>query len=416
MTGARQVIVGNSAAALAAVEAIRELDPDCTITVVSAESCNAYSPVLETYYLKGAIRRKDVFIVDSGFYRAKRVERVFGTKAVEVDLSAQVVRLEDDRSIGFDNLLIATGASPIAIGETSRSGGVLYLRTIEDVDRILERTRDAREAVVVGAGLIGLQAAEGLVARGLSVTVVEWTSQLLPSVVDAGCAALVQQAIEAHGVSIRLGERVQAVGEACGRVLVGLGSGEELLADMVLVAAGVRPNVGWLQDSGIQVGRGVLVDDTMRTNSGNVFAAGDVCEAVDVVSGERKLSPTWPAACRQGRIAGSNMAGSMRTYEGGIAENVSTVFGLAVASLGLLEPANGVRAEESSFVDPSRKVYRRILVAGNRLIGAVLAGNISDAGILKRLIADGKDVSLWKDDIARMPFDIRRTIAGMATS
>ena len=229
----RQVIIGNSAAALSAVRAIREMDEECIITLISAENCNAYSPVLTTYYLSGRIPREGLFIVAGDFYESKNVTTIFGSRATGLDPQKQVVFLEDGGEIEYDNLLIATGASAVTLGEGLSN--VLSLRTVEDTDRIREQARVAREVIVIGGGLVSLQILNALVREGSRFTLLVSSKHLLSQSIDAHCAAIVQKGIESLGVDIRFGTNVSEVRGVGKKAAVVTSSGEELTADLVLV-------------------------------------------------------------------------------------------------------------------------------------------------------------------------------------
>lgn len=412
MSNTRQVIIGNSAAALAAIRAIREVDSFCPITVISAEDCVAYSPVLLTYYLGGRIPRENLFIVDDGFYKRNGVSAVLGSRVVALDLSEQVVRLENDSRVRYDNLLICTGATPISlIGPGANQDNVLTLRTIEDTERVAQLAQKTREAVIVGAGLIGLQTAEALFLRRIKPTIVEWAAQVFPENIDADCAAIVREGIESCGIPVCLGKRVSEIKSQNGKAAVISDSGEIWTGDMVVVGVGLRPNSQFARDGGVEVNRGILVDEFMRTNIGNVYAAGDVSEGMDMLSGERAVLATWSNACRQGRIAGLNMAGCKQEYEGGIRETITTILGMTVASIGLSHAGNDSGLDEIKFSDPVTKVYRKILLADNRIVGAVLLKRAGDAGIIGNLIRNKTDVSQWKDKMARTPLTMRELLS-----
>ena len=186
----RQVIIGNSAAGLSAIKAIRQVDLSCPITLISAENYIAYSPVLLTYYLKGNISREDLFVVDSDFYELNRVITKFGSEAVAVDPFKQTVHLKDRAKVEYDNLLIATGASPIIPSISQELDNVFSLRTIKDAEKILKCAKTAKEIIIVGAGLIGLQVADALLREQVKLTIIEWARQVFPESIDADCAAL----------------------------------------------------------------------------------------------------------------------------------------------------------------------------------------------------------------------------------
>jgi nitrite reductase (NADH) large subunit len=407
----KQVILGNSAAGLSASKAIREVDDSCPITLISGENCNSYSPVLLTYYLKGRISREDLFIVDPKFYELNRIETMLGYEVTGLNPSQQVVHLKNGEDVEYDNLLIATGASPVSLEHSANTiDHLFYLRTIEDAERILSWAKNANKVVVIGAGLIGLQVAEAIFREGIQLTIIEWTNHVLPQIADFNCASFIQKEIERRGITLYLEKKVHSIVKVEDRVRIVADSNEQLTADMVVIATGVRPNTKILEGSGIKINRGIVVDETMRTNIRQIFAAGDVCEARNLVTGKSQVIPIWSNACRQGRIAGLNMAGVEGKFAGGIAENVTTIFGLTVASVGLSELPSGDGIDEIQFCNPARKIYRKIIVSDNKLLGAVLLGDTEDAGILGNFIRNRKDVSPWQEYLARSSFESERLL------
>lgn len=406
MSETKQVIIGNSAAGLSAVKAIRKKGCSSPITLISAENCNAYSPVLTIYYISHKIGRENLFIADDRFYRDYNVQTKFGNRAVGIDPSKQVVYLEDNTIVEYDNLLIATGASAKSPDnmEADASEYVSTLRTIEDAEKIIELSKDAKEIVVLGAGLVSLQAANALFKEGVKVTFVVGSKQILSQNIDAECAAIIQRRLESQGVSFLFGRNVTAIKRGGNKAYVVTSSGEELPADLVIVGKGVKPNTELVANSNLKVNAGILVDESMRTNIENIFAAGDVAEGKNSISGKTEVIANWPNACAQGDIAGLNMAGYSARRKGQFRGNITTVLGLTVASIGLSKPRNG-NFEELQYINPQREVYRKFLLDGNRILGAVLLGEIQDIGVIRNCIENVIDISPWKERIARAPLD-----------
>ncbi|MFC2045399.1 NAD(P)/FAD-dependent oxidoreductase [Chloroflexota bacterium] len=407
----KQVIVGNSAAALSALKAIREVEPLCPITLISKESCEAYSPVTLTYYLKGWIPREDLFIVNSDFYEMHHVETLLGNEATVVDPLLRMVRLKNGKNVEYDNLLIATGASPSGL-EISGDGlnSVFFVRTMKDAENILKFAQDVKDIIVIGAGLIGLQVSDALFREKYKFTIIERSKQVLPELIDADCSAILQKEIEAHGITVLLKKRIKIIEKTGKKATVISDSGEELNADMVIIGIGIQSNTSLVNDSNIMVNRGILVDNQMRTNINNIFAAGDVSEGENLITGKKEVIPTWSNACRQGRVAGLNMAGCEYRYEGGFKETITTMFGFTVASIGLTEASEGNGMEELKLSNPSNMSYRKIILADNRVIGAILLGRTTDAGILSNFIGNRKDISLWREEMAQTPMDMRKLL------
>ncbi len=414
MSGLRKhTIIGNSAAGLSAVKAIRKTGDSGPIVLISAEDCNAYSPALTTYYIGGQIDRPALFLADDSFYKELNVQTIFGRRAVAIDPVKQLVYLDRGPKVSYDDLLIATGASPISLGHVEREAleYISTLRTIEDADKIRQAIQTAKRVVVVGAGLVSLQTIKAILGRGIKITVVEVAQQVLPQQTDPESAAILQERLEAQGVSLLLGRGVDRVVRKGDQVHVITSFNEALPADLVIVGIGVQPNSEMVKGTGIKVNNGIVVDERMRTNYESVFAAGDVAEVRNAITGRMEVIATWLNACGQGEIAGLNMAGYSSERRGQFRENVTTILEIAVASIGVSRPEGG-QFRQIRFKDSKRGVFRALSFEGSRLVGALLLGRIEDAGVIRYCIASGIDISPWEERIAAAPLDFGSILCG----
>lgn len=388
----RHVIIGNGGAGVNAAKAIRCTSYEDDIIIISRESCRAYSPVLATHYLAGHISYDDIFFVDDGFYERNGIRTLLGRRVISIDPHARVVGLEDGYSIAFDNLLIATGSKSIVPRIPGVEGsGVFTLGTADDAKAIDRWARRGNKAIVVGAGLIGMQTLEAMMCRGLGVTLLEKLDQVLPLVLDAGGAALVQRGLREQGVDLRLGDAVSQIADFHGHKIVFLESGDTLEGDLVIMATGVSPNLDLALGCGAQVGRGIVVNEFARTSVESIYAAGDVAEAPDSVSGVNQINATWFNAAEQGRVAGLNMAGVMARYVGNVRMNISFPLGIPVASVG---PVNRTSERQEEVISQLNGHYRKLIFEGHRLVGAVLVGDVEEIGILTCLLR-GQDPSKY---------------------
>lgn len=390
----RYVIIGNSAAGLAAVAGIRRRDREGAIALISDEPHQAYSRILITYLIAGQVQPAGMVYRDPGFYQDYGVELVLGARAETVDPAAQVVRTADGRTWPYDRLLLATGAAAVRPRvEGWDLPGVFVMRTLTDAYGVLARLPQAREAVVVGGGLVSLKTAEALVKRGLKVTMVVSSPQLLSQTMDATAAGVIQQRAEAWGVDVRTGDDVVAFAGRGELERVVLRSGEELPCQIAVVGKGVRPNADLAAAAGLEVDRGIKVDHYLATTIPNIYAAGDVAQAPSLLEEGTLVAGVWSVAVEQGYIAGLNMAGSRQRYPGALKRNSGRFFGLEAASVGLT-----VYQDDRDFAvttlgpTPGGK-YRRLVFRGDRLVGAVLLGDIRQAGLMTRLIVRGLPVS-----------------------
>jgi NAD(P)H-nitrite reductase large subunit len=390
----RILILGNSAAAIAAVGAIRARGGEQAITMVSSEDCTAYSPVLTTHYLSGEIPESALYFCDVGYYRELDVTCHFGTAAVDLDASVQRVTLADGARLDYDRLLIATGASAKRLSDLDPeiAGDVHYLRTIADARRIHEAALGAGHVVMMGGGLVSLQVAGAIARPDLRVTCVVASPQILSQNVDATCAELLRRHVErSANIEFLFGTAVTEIRRADGGYSVTLDSGAELQADMLAAGKGVTPNIEFIDRSQIAAGEGIRVDDHLRTSFGNIWAAGDLAQGRNRISGRDELVANWIDACEQGVVAGANLAGDDVVFAGSIAENITTLFGASMASIGITKGRDSAGLREVVFVDEPHGVYRKLLLRDEVMVGATLLGSVADAGVLRGAIVAGRE-------------------------
>ena len=407
MSAKRFVILGNSAAAIHAIKAIRLFDQVSEIVLVSAEQVFAYSPVLTTYLIGRRIHREEMFIADEQFYTDNNVNTVFGVHATKVDPEKKQIVLADGQTLFYDACLIATGSSPKQLDVSGQDlEGVFYLKTLADAENILAYSGKAQDALVIGGGLIGLQAANSLHGQGRKVTMLVGSKQLLSQNVDEICADMLAGALKKAGVNIVFQRNVCDIKPQGGRLSATLNNTETISADMVVIGKGVQANTALVADSEIALKRGILVDEFARTNYPDVYAAGDVAEGPDFLSGEHVVVANWLNACRQGHAAGSNMAGQSSIYTN-LSENVTTVFGTVIAVLGLCTCDSA--SDETIYYNPDEAIYRKI-VRNKRgeLVGAVLLNEVGDVGLLSTAIRKREVIDkTYAEQIVRSAFPFK---------
>lgn len=394
------LIVGNSAAAAGAVRAIREHDRDGALTVVSAEPHPMYSRPLISYLLGGKVREDGMRFCAPDLYERNSVACMLGLRAAGLVPEDRLVVLENGQKLGFAKLLIATGGVPVLPEVEGRElGGVFTLVNWEDARDIqaFVRRHDAHKAVVVGAGLIGLKSTEALLGLGLETTIVELADRILSTTLDQRASGLMEERLRSGGTHIITRTTVTRIDGRRGRVRsVVLEDGTRLDADLVILALGVRPGLDLVSGTSIQVDRGILVNEHMQTSVPGIYAAGDVAQALDLSMGEPRVIAIWPNAYRQGSVAGHAMAGSPRSYGGGLPMNAVELCGLAAVSVGLTDP-QGPECESIERFDEHAPSYRRIVLKRGVIVGALCVGDIDRAGILTGLIANRVDVASFKD-------------------
>jgi nitrite reductase (NADH) large subunit len=400
-----QVIIGASAAGLAAVEAIRRVDQDCPITVVSKEPMPLYSRVGLTHFISREVGYDGMRMRDDGYFDRMRVRGLMGVTALAVDPTARRVELSNGEDLAYDHLLVASGSHAVMppIPGTNLQG-IYSCITNNDATQIDEAIPRAKEAVVIGAGLIGIQVVDAFVRRGLKTTVIEQMPHVMPAMVDAVSAVMVEEELRTAGVTVRCGVRATELLGKNGQITgVRVESGEVLPCQLLVMAAGVAPNIDFLDGAGVTIHRGVFVDAYQRTSMEGIYAAGDVAETVDIFSGERAVNAIWPEALNQGRIAGLNMARVATAYEGSMAMNVTTVIDTPIASIGQWNPPDGEPYQIREVRDDLKRIYRKLVFTGEQLVGAMLVGMIEDAGILHNMIRTRTTFTLTPDHLAPAP-------------
>jgi NAD(P)H-nitrite reductase large subunit len=401
MSKVHQVIIGASAAGLEAVEAIRRVDKECPITVVSKEPMPLYSRVGLTHFISREVGYDGMQMRDDGYFDRMKVRGLMGVAALSVDPTARRVKLSNGENLAYDILLVASGShavTPPIPGTNLR--GVYPCITNVDARNIDEAIPAVREAAVIGAGLIGIQAVDALARRGLKTAVIEMMPHVMPAMADEVSAKMVEEELRAAGLTVRVGVRAtELLGENGHITGVKIESGEVIPCQLLVMAAGVAPNIDFLDGTGVKMNRGLLVDAHQRTSLLGIYAAGDVAETVDMLSGERLVNAIWPEALNQGRIAGLNMAGVPTAYEGSMAMNVTAVLHIPVASIGLWNPKDG-RYQIREVRDDRKRIYRKLVFDGDQLVGAMLLGRFEDSGILHNMIRTKTTFTLKQHHLA----------------
>ncbi|MCX7681383.1 MAG: FAD-dependent oxidoreductase [Anaerolineae bacterium] len=397
----RYVIIGNSAAAVGAIEAIRQHDTEHPITVVADEPYHVYSRPLISYLLGGMVDEARMAYRPRDFYTRYRVETMLGVEVTQVNSQTQSLMLAGGGVLTYDRLLIATGGRPFVPPVPGVDlEGVFPFTRLDDarqIARYIER-HHVRSAVVVGGGLIGLKTAEALMARAVRVTIVELADRILSMTFDRTASRLAESLLRRAGADVRTGLTVKEIVERQGRVEhVVLQDGERVECDLVVFAIGVRPNVGLVSNAGIPVQRGIIVDRQMWTGVPGIYAAGDCVEGYDLLLGENRPIAIWPNAYRQGYVAGCNMAGAERVYEGGFPMNSVEVCGVPTISVGITDPPEGDGYEVLERYDREALSYRRLVLRDHCLVGMICVGNVDRAGIYTGLIRARVNVAPFKD-------------------
>jgi nitrite reductase (NADH) large subunit len=394
------VIVGNGVASNTAAENIRKRDPDGKIAIFSREDRPFYYVPALPEYLAGDKTADQIITHAQSWYDQQNIELHLATPVTGIDLAQQLIETEKG-NFPFDKLLLATGGkSFIPPFKGADSPGVFTLKTLADADRIKQAAAQAKTAVLIGGGLLGLEAGNGLRKLGLKIMVVEFFPRLLPRQMDGPGAAMLQSQMEEMGFSFHLGAVTEEIVAGPEGLQACLKSGEKIRGDLVLVSAGVRPDLSLAQAIGLEVDKGVKVDDTMQTSRSNIYAAGDLIEHRGRVYG------IWPAAMEQGKVAGTVMAGGEAQYEGTLPSNVLKVVGIDLVAAGDIDADDKLEAIRQE--DKAKKTYRKLVIQDNRLVGAILLGDIRGSAEIQTAIQAKKDISTLKSGLANPDFDFKR--------
>ncbi len=403
------VIVGNSAAAAGAIESIRRLDKEGSITVVSNEKDHIYSRPLIAHYLAGEVEEDRMPYRPLDFYDTYGVETLLGVTATALDPVARELYTEGG-TISYDRLLITTGskaAVPPLKGLDLE--GVSPFQTYRQARALKEKLTPGTKAVVIGAGLIGMRAAYGLHEAGAEVTIIELLPRILSRVLDERGSAMVQTVLEGGGLKILTGRKVEEFTGQGGRLAgLTLDDGQKLEARIAIIATGVAPDLELVKGTAISTNQGILVNQYFQTSFADIFAAGDVAETYDIPRGRAMVNANWPNAHQQGRYAGTCMTGQMTPYEGSLGMNSVSFFGVPVVSLGLFDPETEKEegAETKTKEIPDHHLYTKLVFKDNLLKGAIFIGDLHHCGAVKDLIKDQTLVGIIKDSIIEEKYQL----------
>ncbi len=398
---ARFIIIGNGVAANSAAESIRKKDTDSEIVMFTRQKHYFYYTPALLEYLAGEKDVEGFTVHNRQWYETSNIDLRLKTEITDINPADKTVNTHDGTRFSYDRLLLATGGySFVPPIEGADSEGVFTLRTVEDADAIKQWASSSKRLVLIGGGLLGLEAGNGLRRAGLDVSVVEFFPRLLPRQMDVDGAAILQRQMEEMGFAFHLGAKTKSISRDGKELSVNLENGESLAADMVLISAGVRPELGLAKMIGLDIDKAVKVDDRMQTNVQDIFAAGDVSEHRGAYYG------IWPPAMQQGQTAGANMAGEDRAYTGTVPANTLKVVGIDLTSAGNID-ADSER-ESAVIADSDKYIYRKIVFNNGLIEGAILLGDIRGSAEILMAMQSQKDVSSLKDDMKREDFDFSR--------
>lgn len=399
----QHVIIGNGPAGVLAAETLRKNDPAAGIKLIGDEPEPPYSRMALPYYLIDRIGEEGTYLRKSPDYFASRDIEMVRDRVTAVDTRNKSLTLENhDGPLAFDKLLLATGSHPIRPPIPGMDLDNVYsCWTLEDGRRIAKKAGKGSEVVLMGAGFIGCIILEALAERGVNLSVIEMEDRMVPRMMNDTAGNLIKRWCEEKSVSVHTSTRVESLEEAGGKLKVALDNGSDVSADLVICATGVRANVDFLSDSGIDIDTGVLVNDRLQSSHPDIYAAGDVCQGRDFSTGEYSVQAIQPTAADHGRIAAMNMSGHDTRHQGSVNMNVLDTLGLVSTSYGLWMGVDG--GETAELNDPERYRYLCLQFEDDVLVGAQALGLTQHVGVLRGLIQTRLKLGKWKDHLLHDP-------------
>jgi nitrite reductase (NADH) large subunit len=379
----KYLIVGNGIAGTTAAENIRKHDATVEITIVTEEELPFYYRIRLPDFLCGEVNESGLVAKKKEWYQENNITLRLSTKITGGSVKDKILHSSSGEEIRFDRLILANGSAPnIPAISGSDKKGVFALHCIQDAKDIISHASCCKKAILIGGGLLGLEAGNGLKKLGLGITVIEFFPRLLPRQLDSEGARRLQSILEDRGFSFKLDAKTRSI-EGNEKIEgVTLENGEFIAADMVIISAGVTPKLHLAKELGLDCNRGIKVDKQMRTSHPDIYAAGDIVEF------EGRTYGIWPAAMEQGKIAGTNISGGNATYEGTILSSILKVAGIDLASAGEIDEEN---LHDSKTV-ASETIYKKIVLDNNRVIGCIMLGDRKNFNRINRAISTGEDI------------------------
>jgi len=395
----KYLIIGNGVAGTTAAETIRRYDDAGSIIIITDESFPFYSRLRLNEYIGGGINGEKLIIKNEKWHRDHNIDLMLDTRIVDAEPKNKTVLMQDGKNISYDSLLVATGShSFVPPIKGSEKKGVFTLRNIKDAENIINYAGIVDDVVIIGGGLLGIEVGYALLKSGKKVLIVEFFPRLLPRQLDDDGAKRLQNIMEDMGLSFKLGVKTEEIAgkDRAERVL--LEKGETLPAKMVIISAGVRPNLELAESLQVHCDKGIVVDNHMKTDSVDIYAAGDVAEFGN------RLFGIWPAAMDQGKAAGSNMAGADIIYQGTAMSNTLKVAGIDLASAGNIDAEN--KLESRVFAD--NRVYKKLVFDNDKIVGCIMLGDKRSFNKIIRAMSEKRNVSHLKDQILSEGFDFEK--------
>lgn len=396
------IIIGNGVAGTEAAKAIRQRAPSAEIKIFTQDHYPFYSRPRLPELLAREVGVEEIFVHNCEWYHKNKIQLYLNCTVKNIDTKNQKITLVDKSNFTYNKLLLALGSSSVLppIEGINTIEGVFTLRSVEDVLTITKRAALSKTVTLIGGGLLGLESGNGLGKLGLSVTVVEFFDRLLPRQLDGEGSVILQKQMEDIGLKFFLGAQSKSIKNSGSTKILELQDGRVIESNFILVSAGIKPNITLAQETGISVNKGILANDHMETNITHIYAAGDVAEHKGRIYG------IWPAAQRQGVIAGSNMAGGNEMYMGTVSSTSLKVAGIHLTSMGDILTEDKT-VEQVKVKNSSKNTYKKLFIKDGKLVGAIFLGDTKNAYEMGQLMEKKVDVSKYKEKILETDFDVK---------
>jgi len=390
----KYIIIGNGVAGTTAAINIRKIDHEGEITILSDEAYPFYSRIRLMEYISGDVDESGLVIYKDAWDEKNNIKLLLNTPVSEIDKNKKEVITSSEHIVKYDRLLVATGGlSSVPPISGSDKKGVFTLRTLKDAIEIKKYAEQSKKVVLIGGGVLGLEVGNSLRKIGHSVFVVEFFPRLLPRQMDTEGAEILKTQMEKMGFAFFLGAKTREMtGDQKVKSVI-LDNGTIIDCDMVIISAGVKPNVELADKLGIKCNKGIPVNDRLETEINDIYAAGDVAEHRGICYG------IWPAAEEQGKIAGINMAGDSAIYTGTLPSNILKIAGINLISAGNIDPDKNLEAIVQK--GSSNFIYKKLVIKDNCIVGCILYGNIDNWKKIKKAMDEKKDISPIKTDLEK---------------
>ena len=405
------LIIGNGVAGRKAAETIRGIDNAGSIRIVSDEKHSFYYRPQLPEFIAGKVSERALFGKGEKFYNDNKIDLMLGVKAVNVTPQKNQVDLDNGESVEYKKLLLATGGvlRQKMYPCSDKTTDVIGLKTLNDANFIKEKIKDVKHAVVVGKSFLATFLIEAINEKGVEVTYIIREDRILPDQIDADASRILEQRLQLKGVKLLKEIDIKEISVRNGSVYgVHTTKDKFIECQLVGVADGLRPDIGFIKDRGIATGEGVFVDKEMRTNVSNIFAAGDVATLFNSGYPDMpQINIRWLKAWKQGITAGKNMAGEKDQYDDLECFASTQIYDIDMVSIGVSNPVNGkYKIMTGEYPHPEIDVYKKLVLENDTIVGALLIGNVLEAGAIMKAVKDGKKISEVDKTLIKQMFDL----------